>query len=716
MAKPSTDQRVGPQSWRVDGRSRVAIELYREPAATGAWPRRRIASFVVRALGLLVPLAAGCVAAIIANHVLPDAHHIVTVIPRTLVVVAASMTTIAALDRSVRRYLPLATLLQLSLVFPDAAPSRVRIALQSSNRRRVRRLVADATENGLADDPAVAAEQVMLLVAALGDHDRYTRGHSERVRVYADLIGREMRLTKEERQKLQWGALLHDLGKLHLAASIVDKKGPLDANEWILVRRHPEQGRRLLRPLVPFLGEWAEAVWNHHERWDGTGYPRGVGAERIGRAAAIVAVADSFEAMTSAHGYKKAVTVAEARAEVGASAETQFSPEVVRAFLSISLGRLRIAMGPFAALAHVPFIQRATALPGLVGTSFNNGVAVALSSAGPALTAGALSLGAMVGTGVIDGAAPAEPQDAVFCRGTSDDRARSLDLDEVNGNLAVAGVIAATNPPATTTTVAAAEETPPTTASATGDGCAETAATEPTGDRCRRAAADDGAHHTVAPTTAPPDQKPTDHDPTADDHANDDDDDATDHHDRGDALGPQRLDVAQSIGAHRARQRQPEGGHLVLHLQHVDEADHEGRVLQQRDGHRCPGSNGSRCAVRLRGHCGFGQRQPDHVCGSGIEGHHRQGLLHGRNTDVEDGHVQRRPVTENARPLARQLAEPTVEQRRGCPVDLDRFTDRVGDLVSTVPDRSVGPATLARSIRPIAAATHRCGAVRERAE
>jgi HD-GYP domain-containing protein (c-di-GMP phosphodiesterase class II) len=223
--------------------------------------------------GFLLPLAAGCGAAIVANRLLPDAHRAITVIPRTLVIVATSMTVIALLDRTVRRLLPLATLLQLSLVFPDQAPSRLRIALRSSNRRRVRQLVTEATDNGLADNPAVAAEQVMLLVAALGDHDRHTRGHSERVRLYADMIGREMRLTKEERQKLQWGALLHDLGKLHLASTIIDKKGPLDANEWILVRRHPEQGRRLLRPLVPFLGEWAEAVWNHHERWDGAGYP-----------------------------------------------------------------------------------------------------------------------------------------------------------------------------------------------------------------------------------------------------------------------------------------------------------------------------------------------------------------------------------------------------------------------------------------------------------
>jgi outer membrane biosynthesis protein TonB len=186
-------------------------------------------------------------------------------------------------------------------------------------------------------------------------------------------------------------------------------------------------------------------VWNHHERWDGTGYPRGVAGDRIGRAAAIVAVADSFEAMTSANSYKKPLTVAEARAELTAGAETQFSPEVVRAFLSISLGRLRIAMGPFAALAHVPFLQQAASFPSAVGASFNQGVASAMAGAGPALAAGALSIGALVGTGAIDGAV-AEPQgDAVFAASRLS-VAPGGGLDESSSNLAIAGVFAATNP------------------------------------------------------------------------------------------------------------------------------------------------------------------------------------------------------------------------------------------------------------------------------
>ncbi|HUP74796.1 MAG TPA: hypothetical protein VM282_17255 [Acidimicrobiales bacterium] len=160
------------------------------------------------------------------------------------------------------------------------------------------------------------------------------------------------------------------------------------------------------------------------------------------RAAAIVAVADSFEAMTGAHTYKKPLTVSEARAELTEGAGTQFSPEVVRAFLSISLGRLRIAMGPFAALAHIPFLPQATSLPGAVGASFNQGVASAVAGAGPALGAGLLSLGALVGTGVIDGAVAEPHGNAVFAAARLT-VAPNDELDEGVANLVIAGVMAA---------------------------------------------------------------------------------------------------------------------------------------------------------------------------------------------------------------------------------------------------------------------------------
>ena len=152
------------------------------------------------------------------------------------------------------------------------------------------------------------------IIGVLGDHDRRTRGHSERVRLYVELIGRELHLSKEERQKLQWGALLHDLGKLMVPPEILNKPGKPDPEEWAIIQQHPAWGMAFIEPLRPFLGEWVDAIGGHHEKWDGTGYPQQLRGAEITRAAAIVAVADSVEVMTAVRSYKKAMSLVDARA------------------------------------------------------------------------------------------------------------------------------------------------------------------------------------------------------------------------------------------------------------------------------------------------------------------------------------------------------------------------------------------------------------------
>lgn len=378
-------------------------------SGSAAWRQRRVLSTLVRAGAIVNPMAAGCGAAIAANHALPVTTNTALIVARTLVVVAISMTTIAAVDHLLRRFLPLATLFQLSLIFPDNAPSRFRLAVQAGSNRRINNLLQQTRDHGLDDDPQRAAEQVLVMVGAIGEHDRKTRGHSERVRLYADLIGKELRLPNEDRQKLQWAALLHDLGMIEIPSDVLNNKDPLNAKEWALIRTHPEAGRRLMRPLSPLLGEWAEGVWNHHERWDGTGYPRQLAGERIGRAAAIIAVADAFEVMTAARPYKKAMSVADARAELTRCAGTQFSPDIVRAFLSISLRRLRFAMGPLSALAHIPLLQRAVELPTMV----NGAVTSAVASAAPSVAVGAMTVTGMFATGTMDSVPQHLPDETV---------------------------------------------------------------------------------------------------------------------------------------------------------------------------------------------------------------------------------------------------------------------------------------------------------------
>ncbi len=262
-------------------------------------------------------------------------------------------------DRGARKLLPLASLLSVSLAFPDRAPSRFRFALRTGSLRRLD--VQFDEEATLGDSEAAAVRRAIELVAALGAHDRRTRGHADRVRAYADLIAEEMQLSRSERDKLAWGALLHDLGKLRVPADILDKTDPLTDDEWAILRRHPADGVKMLGALADWLGPWALAARDHHERWDGDGYPSGLAGEEISLAGRITAVADAYDVMTSKRSYKAPVSPEEARQELVASAGTRFDPEVVRAMLNVSLGQ-PLSGGPFAWLLQLPIGQAAASV------------------------------------------------------------------------------------------------------------------------------------------------------------------------------------------------------------------------------------------------------------------------------------------------------------------------------------------------------------------
>ena len=145
---------------------------------------------------------------------------------------------------------------------------------------QLRKVVADARAGRIGDTPAEAAEKLLELVAALSIHDRLTRGHSERVRAYTHMVGEELKITGAALDHLRWSALLHDIGKLLVSAEILNKPGKLTDAEFEAIKQHPEFGRELVAPLVGWLGDSARAVWEHHERWDGQGYPRGSPAPR----------------------------------------------------------------------------------------------------------------------------------------------------------------------------------------------------------------------------------------------------------------------------------------------------------------------------------------------------------------------------------------------------------------------------------------------------
>ena len=327
--------------------------------ATGeAWSARPRLALGVRVITFVAPIAASVAATSVVNRWLPQTT---TTVGRILLIVVLGLIATAVLyvaDRAARKLLPLAALLKLSLVFPDHAPSRYRTALRTGTVHQLERRVAEIKANGFADDETEAAEQLLELVAALSVHDRITRGHAERVRAYARLIGEELGLPEHDLERLHWSALLHDVGKLFVPGEILNKPGRLTHEEFEVIKQHPGWGAELCEPLRVWLGDWVDAVGQHHEWWDGHGYPNGLVGEDIALAARIVSVADVFDVITSVRSYKRAEGVVEAREELARCAGTQFEPRVVRAFLAVSLGRLRLLMGPLSSLAHLPGVGR----------------------------------------------------------------------------------------------------------------------------------------------------------------------------------------------------------------------------------------------------------------------------------------------------------------------------------------------------------------------
>jgi len=174
------------------------------------------------------------------------------------------------------------------------------------------------------------------LVAALDARDSETGGHSERVADLTAAIAEEMGISSDTEQGryIQWGALLHDVGKIAVPDHILRKPGRLSEDEWTAMRTHPHSGFEIIRN-VDFLAPAAEIVLAHHERYDGGGYPRGLAAEEIPVGARIFMIADTFDAITSERPYKAARRPEEALAEILLNSGTQFDPRAVRAFLSV---------------------------------------------------------------------------------------------------------------------------------------------------------------------------------------------------------------------------------------------------------------------------------------------------------------------------------------------------------------------------------------------
>jgi putative nucleotidyltransferase with HDIG domain len=194
----------------------------------------------------------------------------------------------------------------------------------------------------------------LLLGDVVEADDTYTGEHCKDVVRLALDVARELALDVEEQRTVEFGALLHDIGKIAVPKEIVNKPGKLDPDEWEIIKTHTVEGQRMLERVGGFMGKVGQVVRCHHERWDGGGYPDGLHGEDIPLAARIISCCDAFNAMTTNRPYRKAMSTALAIAELVEHAGAQFDPAVVDALR-------RVIEHPHT--IHAPATERAPASP-----------------------------------------------------------------------------------------------------------------------------------------------------------------------------------------------------------------------------------------------------------------------------------------------------------------------------------------------------------------
>jgi ribonuclease P protein subunit RPR2 len=210
----------------------------------------------------------------------------------------------------------------------------------ADNERQLERYAADLRETfkqerarSLQLSRSYAAT-VRALAGAVEARDAYTGKHAERVAAYGIELARALGMARPEAPEIEFGFLLHDIGKVAIPDRILYKPGSLSDEERELMNRHPVIGAEIVSG-IEFLTEAAEVVRSHHERWDGRGYPDGLAGEDIPLAARVFAVADVLDALTSDRPYRPASPLSTAREMICAEAGRQFDPQVVEAFRAV---------------------------------------------------------------------------------------------------------------------------------------------------------------------------------------------------------------------------------------------------------------------------------------------------------------------------------------------------------------------------------------------
>lgn len=195
-------------------------------------------------------------------------------------------------------------------------------------------IVGRETETSFRELQSSYLSSVQALSGALDARDRYTGDHADSVMKMVEATGRALGIDSADRQALRYAALFHDIGKIGVPDSILNKPGRLTEDEWELMKRHPVIGAEILAPLE-FMAPALPAVRHEHEHWDGSGYPDGLTGERIPLGARVILVCDAYHAMTSDRPYRSALPHQEALRRLRADAGGQFDPRVVEAFVSV---------------------------------------------------------------------------------------------------------------------------------------------------------------------------------------------------------------------------------------------------------------------------------------------------------------------------------------------------------------------------------------------
>lgn len=177
-------------------------------------------------------------------------------------------------------------------------------------------------------------DTIAALIKAEEEKDEYTRGHSERVTAIALAIADEMGLSPERKLVLERSAILHDIGKIGISDAILHNRGELNEDSWEIIKSHPRKSDEILKPLK-FLTAERKVILNHHERYDGKGYPQGLRGDEIPLESQILSVADAFDAMNSSRSYRAALSKEDIIEQIGNIRGAQLSGRVVDSFLEL---------------------------------------------------------------------------------------------------------------------------------------------------------------------------------------------------------------------------------------------------------------------------------------------------------------------------------------------------------------------------------------------